>query len=388
MLGAPTDVSLWRREPYRVLFPLGALLAIAGTLPWLLFALGLIPYPRVFHALVQVQSFIACFIGGFLFTFVPRRTGGPPPARVELFLAAFFPVALAVLAGLGKISLAELAWFAWLLLLGRFVLSRLSNAPMAPKAVPSMAWVPMSLGIGVFGTLVAGITAVQGKMVLHDVGQRLALQAMVAGLVMGVGGLLLPVLTRRSAAGAQRLPRWGHIVAALVFWASYPLEPVSVAAAFAIRAAVAALVLVWGAQLWRPPEQQGLQVWLAWLGAWALPLGHALVAVFPQYRVAGLHLVFLGCFGALVFAVSAHVTWSHGNRPELLRQPWRRSRLFPAAVALAVALLARLGLDFSGTHYLQTLGLAAVAFCAAALFWLWAVLPVALKPPVLHDPGA
>lgn len=385
MLGAPTDVSLWRREPYRLLFPLGALMAVAGALPWLLYALGFIAYPRVFHALVQVQAFIACFIGGFLFTFVPRRTGGPPPSRVELSLAVLCPVALAVLTGLGKISLAESAWFVWLLVIGRFVLARLSKAPMAPKPVPSMAWVPMSLGIGVFGTLVAGITAVQGKMVLHDIGQRLALQAMVAGLVMGIGGLLLPVLTRRSAAGAQRLPRWAHIVAALVFWASYPLEVASVPAAFAVRAAVAGLVLVWGAELWRLPEQRGLQVWLAWLGAWALPLGHALVAVLPQYRVAGLHLVFLGCFGALVFAIGAHVTYSHGNRSELLRQPWYRSRLTPAALALAVALVARLALDVSGTLYLVTMGIAAVAFCAAALGWLWAVLPVALRPPVVHE---
>ena len=33
---APT----WRREPYLLVFPLGALLAWAGVLPWLLFSLG------------------------------------------------------------------------------------------------------------------------------------------------------------------------------------------------------------------------------------------------------------------------------------------------------------------------------------------------------------
>jgi uncharacterized protein involved in response to NO len=385
LLGESKEVSVWRREPYRVLFPAGALFAVVGTLPWVLFAAGaLAGYPRVFHALVQVQSFLACFIGGFLFTFVPRRTGGPPPSRAELALAVAFPALLALGAGAGKIALAELAWLAWLVLVARFVWKRLVNAPMSPVPAPSMAWIPMSLGIGLFGTLVAAVAAIRGQMAIHDVGQRLALQALVAGLVMGVGGLLLPVLTRRSAAGAQRLPRAVHVVSALVFWASYPLELYSVRGAFAVRAGVTGLVLVYGASLWRLPEQRGLHVWLAWLGAWALPVGHLSVAIFPDHRVAGLHLVFLGSFAALVFAVGAHVTWSHGNRPELMRAPVVKSRLLPCAIALLVAVVARAGLDASGLHYFRALGLAGVAFVAAVACWLWAVAPVMWSKPFRH----
>ena len=386
LLGESHEVSVFRREPYRVLFPAGALFAVVGTLPWVLFAAGVITgYPRVFHALVQVQSFLACFIGGFLFTFVPRRTGGAPPSRVELTLAVLFPALLALAAGFGKVSLAELAWLAWLVMVARFVWKRLVDAPMGPVPAPSMVWVPMSLGIGLFGTLVAAVAAIRGKMAIHDVGQWLALQALVAGMVMGVGGLLLPVLTRRSAAGAQRLPRAAHVLGALIFWASYPLELFSVRAAFGIRAAVAAVVLVYGAGLWKLPEQRGLHVWLAWLGAWALPVGHLSVAIFPGHRVAGLHLVFLGSFAALVFAVGAHVTWSHGNRPELMRVPVQKSPLFPCAVALAVAVAARAGLDATGEHYLRALGLAGVAFVAAVACWLWAVLPVMWSKPRVRE---
>ena len=65
---APT----WRREPYRLLFPLGGLLGLAGVLPWLLFGLGLSHrYDPVFHSLTLVQGFLACYVLGFLFTFVP-----------------------------------------------------------------------------------------------------------------------------------------------------------------------------------------------------------------------------------------------------------------------------------------------------------------------------
>jgi hypothetical protein len=42
ILGESSEVSVWRREPYRVLFPAGALFAVVGTLPWVLFAAGAI----------------------------------------------------------------------------------------------------------------------------------------------------------------------------------------------------------------------------------------------------------------------------------------------------------------------------------------------------------
>jgi len=39
--------------------------------------------------------------------------------------------------------------------------------------------------------------------------------------------------------------------------------------------------------------------WLIWGGAWLLPLGYGLVALRPELRVAGLHVVFVGCFALL-----------------------------------------------------------------------------------------
>src|SRR5207237_769653 len=47
---------------------------------------------------------------------------------------------------------------------------------------------------------------------------------------------------------------------------------------------------------------------------WMLPIGYAWVAIAPPYRRAGLHVVYLGCFTALVLAVAAHLTLS----PQLL----------------------------------------------------------------------
>src|ERR1700693_6359886 len=79
----------WRREPFRIFFPLGVVLAWAGIGHWLLYAIGLTAsYSCQLHGLVQVQAFLMAFAVGFLFTALPRRTQGPPPSSVEMAGAA------------------------------------------------------------------------------------------------------------------------------------------------------------------------------------------------------------------------------------------------------------------------------------------------------------
>ena len=49
----------WRREPWRVFFPLGLLLGFWGTLPWLAHAFGAArQYPGLFHSVVQFEGFL------------------------------------------------------------------------------------------------------------------------------------------------------------------------------------------------------------------------------------------------------------------------------------------------------------------------------------------
>ncbi len=85
---------VWRRQPYRVFFPLGLLLAWCGVVHWLLHGLGVLPdYRPVFHAITQIQGFMMCFAVGFLLTAIPRRTGTAPPASWQVILAGFCPFA-------------------------------------------------------------------------------------------------------------------------------------------------------------------------------------------------------------------------------------------------------------------------------------------------------
>ncbi|MBS1149845.1 MAG: NnrS family protein [Myxococcaceae bacterium] len=91
-------VGALRKDPYRLFFPLGVLLGWAGVGQWLWFSLVGGQFRVVFHAMVQVEGFLGCFIAGFLFTFIPRRTATDPPATWQLAIAALCPVLLAVFA--------------------------------------------------------------------------------------------------------------------------------------------------------------------------------------------------------------------------------------------------------------------------------------------------
>src|SRR5207248_9696905 len=131
----------------------------------------------------------------------------------------------------------------------------------------------------------------------HDVGRGLVLQGMITALVIGVGGFLLPAITRAEPPPGSLLARkLLHLAGVVLFAASFFIEAQFLRAGFALRAAVVALALIPATRLWRPPSLPGLHRRLAWIAGWMLPLGFAFVTVFPEYRRIGLHIVFIGCF--------------------------------------------------------------------------------------------
>src|ERR671938_1519947 len=207
----------WRREPYVLLFPLGTLLAWAGVLPWFLFALGATPlyvpmleaigYRAAFHPIAQVEGFLTCFAVGFLFTFIPRRTGTGPPAAWQMIVALAAPVAAVVFAWFEQWLAAQISWLALLAVLVGFAARRMTFARRPAPA--SFVWVATGLLMGAAGAVLAGIgmTLDQPTFWLHLVGRGLLLQGLFTGLVLGIGGLLLPLVTHGVDVTAEGGPR-------------------------------------------------------------------------------------------------------------------------------------------------------------------------------------
>ena len=84
-------------DPYRLFFPLGILMGVAGVMIWPLYYWNVIGwYNGRSHAFVQTDCFLYAFIVGFLWTAVPRFTGAPGPARPIQFVVAALLVAQAI----------------------------------------------------------------------------------------------------------------------------------------------------------------------------------------------------------------------------------------------------------------------------------------------------
>lgn len=385
----------WRREPYRLLFPLGATLAVLGVLPFPLRSAGGGSL-ALFHSVAQILGFLTCFVVGFLFTFVPRRTHTAPPEAWELAVAVAVPP-LAVASAWGNAG--QTPYELWLGLVAvaiAFTVTRM-RAPAARGRVPAvLVWVPLSLVAGGAGAALAALApflAGGGAPRSWVIGRGLLVQGLVAGLVLGVGALLVPQLTRGETPaeevdpGRLRRAAAAHAAAAVVFFASFPLEAlVEPRLGVALRALVATAVLVAAGRIHRPPTLPGLHRRLAWLGAWLVPLGFWIAALYPRQRAAALHVVFVGGFSQLVLAVASHVALSQGDRPERLSASPFALRLM--AVLLAAAFAGRILAGVDVAHVARWLSWAGLAFAGAVGAWGVAVVPVLVGRPEPPDPRA
>ncbi|MCY1022768.1 NnrS family protein [Pyxidicoccus sp. MSG2] len=382
-------VPVWRREPYRLLFPLGVVLGQVGVVHWLLYALGLASTWRsTSHALTLVQGFMLCFALGFLYTFIPRRTGTEGPSAVQLGVSLALPVAVTASAWWEAWWLTEACFLAQLGVLLSFVVPRILS-PGPGRTVPEgMLWVPLSLAMGAAGAVLTAIPPGVGPRWLHPLGTGLLLQGMFAGLVLGVGGMLLPMFLHGEGPGAaegarRRVKQALHVAAALCFVASFFVELLASSRwGHGLRALVVAVALVGPTRLWRPPSQAGLHRWFIWASGWLLPSGYAVVALRPELRTAGLHVVFLGCFALMALAVSVHVVLAHGGQGRLLMgNPWQVGAV---GALMLVAVVARVLVPFAAERFTLWLGIAAAAFLGATAVWAAFLVPFTRGRPAPH----
>ena len=362
-LPRPATASL-SSDPYRLLFPLGVLLTWAGVGQWLFFSLGWTAQFRVvFHAMVQIQGFLGCFVAGFLLTFIPRRTMTAQPATWQVLWAAANPVLLTVFAWQEKWAWAQVFWLLQLGLLAQFAVSRLRKANATRPLLPSLVWLPASFLIGLGGALLTPFAQ------WHDVGRALVLEGFVTALVIGIGAMLLPVITRAEGPSLAS-PRSAYVfqvAAVLLFIASFFFSS-SPRGAYAARLGVVCAVLVVGAKLWTWPTEPGLNRKVSWLAGWCVVLAYGLLTLWPEQRSIGLHVLFIGGFGLLALAVGHHVLKALSGDGAWLRSAARGT--WGLLLCFAVSLSARVAMQLDATHYLGWMTAAATAFLAGGVFWL------------------
>ena len=352
-------------------------------MPWLLFALGLtdayrpifhsVVFRSMFHPLAEIEGFLSCFAVGFLFTILPRRTATPPPNTWQISLALAAPTAIVICAALQKWVFGQIAWLILIGVVLEFSLRRLKSPAKLSRSAQSTVWIGLALIMGAAGAILASFGEASGRdwFWVHEVGRSLLTQGLFTGLALGVAGLLpsaaqadsKQVDTRRAG-----LTYAAHALAAMVFFASFWVgQLVSVPLGFAARAAVTLLIVLWLVRSLPLSNMAGARGRAARIALWMLPLGNAWVALIPESRRAGMHVIYLGCFATLVLVISTYVLPTGSDGADRQVQVSAR-QLGLGWGCLAVALGARILVEMDPPNFKLWLGIACAAFVGATLF--------------------
>jgi len=370
-------------DPYRLFFPIGIALGLAGVSIWPLYVLHVVgTYSGRAHALVQTDGFLYAFIAGFLLTAVPRFTGTDAPGRCVQYVLATAVVAACVASDLQAFALGTAIFLGAHLLLMGLVAARFVQRQQNPP--PTFALIGLGLVAGLAGAaLNAGVASELVDPRWDLLGKRLMTEGMVLLLVLGVGGFLGPRLLgfaalpqfaasgpggRPSSAIGELTRDWRWTAAGLAILASLVADyGYGVTWAALVRAAVVTAVILFTVRVWQKPAVRTTLSWCVWTANWLVVAAVWLVALAPKYRVDFLHVLFIGGFSLMILAVATRVTLSHGGHD--LHQ---EQRSWPLRLGLTfglVAMIARIGAPFAAATYFEHLAFAGVLWIAGILLW-------------------
>jgi len=383
-----------RHEPFRVFFPLGVMLGCLGVGHWLVYAIGWSnAYSGFYHASMQIGAYMSCFIVGFLLTALPRFSSTTPASSLELVLALGLMAAQVAGLWMGQWLIAEGCLAGLLVLLATFAARRFTKKRASVTPPTEFVWLPIALALGLVGTgLLMLVQAGGAPAWLMGVARPMIQQGFLLGTVLGVAGFMAPRLmgrdvllvtpdgTRPETALAIRRRRIRlHGLAAVVLASSFLVEGLgAIRLAYVLRAMVVTAEFAWTTRFYRLPAAPDGYVKLLWVSIWMPLLGLWGAGLVPRYRIAMLHLVFLGGFSLMSFAVGTMVVLSHTGEGQRLRQPLWVLRV--VGLGVAGSLIARLVAEARPTWFFPWLGVAATCWIVAGISWLVFIVPRVTRP--------
>ena len=373
-------------EPFRLMFPLGFVLGIVGVMLWPAFAVGAWPiYPAEAHARIMIQGFLSAFAFGFLGTAFPRlldiqRLGMRP--TVLLAIALLFPTGfhLAGFHGMGDA--------AFLLLLSTFLIMLLSRARKR-QDIPPPGFVLVAMGMlcALFGTFLLWIDRVgDGSLPawLFSFSRSIAWQGYMLLPILGIGAFLLPRFF-----GLPSKQAFPELMMPNAEWRSRALFAASCGLLIIlgfllnalgwkyfdhlIPALAISLYLYREVPLHRAKDSSGSLATGLHVALFSLPIGYALMAMFPQWQLALLHVVFITGLSLVTFIVASRVLLGHSGQSTRFK-----SIIAPVVgmtVLLIAALLIRIGADFAGALRFTLYGISATVWILGAVIWAAEMLP-------------
>lgn len=373
-------------EPFRLLFPLGTVLGLLGISLWPLYVYqGIEVYPGILHARIMICGFLTAFVIGFLGTALPRLLDVP---RFTGGNAITFGGLLSVAAAsywCGWVAVGDGITLVTLLALVSALLRRARKRKDIPP--PGFTLVAMGMLCAVLGTalfLIQSQFPSRFPAELYSMARLLLYQGYLLLPIMGIGAFLLPrffgLPNRQSFPESLAPPPgwWPRAAFALACGGavitSFIFESLGFfRLGFALRAiAVATYILrevpVHKADFGGGPLALSLRISLI-----ALPVGYALMAIWPEWMMTLNHIIFITGFSLTTFIVASRVVLGHSGQSHRFRAPSRA--IMTLLILMILALLTRLSADWLPDVRLTHYAYAAITWMVATIVWAIAILP-------------
>ncbi len=371
-------IALLCQEPFRIFFPAGLLLGIAGVSLWPAYYAGWVSfYPGTPHARLMIEGFMASFVIGFLGTAGPRITSTRPLSSGELIgLLTLDLLAAGSHFGdshrLGDVLFVLcLAFF--LLAVGKRFLHRKDSPP------PNFALVALGLLSGLVGALLLACFEQEAYSVSYRVGAALLEQGFVFLPILGVAPFFLARLLDspqpEQPESPDLSPAWIRQAAfaafiGIVIIASFVIETCNLPETGEwIRVAAMTLYLV--ARL--PFRGRSFLADCLRIGIISILVGFVASALVPLSRVGALHIAFIGGVNFIAFTVAIRVVFGHSGNARLFQK--RLPFFLVTGGLLFLAMISRFTADIAPGARVVHLISAAICWLAAALLWGVKVIP-------------
>ncbi len=300
-------VALAAGEPFRIFFPIGLLLGAIGVFLWPLFVWHAINfYPREAHLRLMIEGLMGSFIVGFLGTAGPRLLDARPFRATETFSLVSLQLVSAALHFSQRRNLGDTVFLVTLVLFLTFVARRAQRRQDLPP--PNFVLVLLGFVNAIVGIVLmfAARRIISGATLLDQFGSLMLNEGFVLFPILGVGAFFFPKLL----GGAKPEPAdlniaislWKKraLIAALtgvVIWISFALEPIDwTRTAAIIRGSAVLFYFAFQGHLFEKPSGPPLLAHCFRFGALVLVIAMFFPAALPGYRLANMHLRFIGGF--------------------------------------------------------------------------------------------
>jgi uncharacterized protein involved in response to NO len=367
--------------PYQLFFPLGLLNAMIAVGVWFVQDLGWFQSPAILiHSKLIVGGFLWSFIVGFLMTALPRMTGAFGATRLEYIFAS------ALLLGQTLLSFQIDAryFYANQALLTLFLIIYGGRRLLQlKKPVPVFfSHVGMAMVLALTGSYYHFLGNSFMGIHLFHVGTTLL-------LVLGIGTRFFSFLSGlpsvfesvTSLRAKLMFHGAGVLMGVLLFLAG---QGVTIAYLGITVLSLIYLFKIW--QIQRPSNRPSALKYGVRIVASTIPLSFFLTWLQPLMFVTWFHLLFIGCFALITFAVATRVTLAHGSYPVDLETQSPALWFLVSFIVLAIVFRILYGFT-DGMWRLSCLHLAATLWILAVISWCWAFLPKIFRPGSLAKPS-